>query len=159
MVIDADAIGACGSRTGVLKGRTAVLTPHAGEFRQLTGRTPPADDLDRRADMVREAAARLRATVVLKGPVDVVSDGERVKLNRTGNEAMTVGGTGDVLTGIISGLVAQRATPFAAARMGTFTAGLAGDLAYEEKSFGLLATDVIDKVPLVLRRYLLGPGG
>ena len=159
MVIDADAIGACGARPGVLKGRTAVLTPHAGEFRQLTGRSPPADDLDRRAEMVREAAARLRTTLVLKGPVDVVSDGAYVKLNRTGNEAMTVGGTGDVLTGVVSGLVAQRATPFAAARMGAFTTGLAGDLAFEEKSFGLLATDVIDKIPIVLRRYLLGTSG
>jgi NAD(P)H-hydrate epimerase len=135
-----------------------VLTPHAGEFKQLTGRTVPTDDQDKRAEMVREAAARLRATVVLKGPLDIVSDGVYLKLNRTGNDAMTVGGTGDVLTGIISGFIAQKASPFAAARMGVFTAGLAGDLAFEEKSYGLLATDVIDKVPIVLRRYLLDSG-
>ncbi len=159
MVIDADAIGACGSKPGVLKGRTAVLTPHAGEFKQLTGKALPADDLDRRAEMVKEAAARLRCTVVLKGPTDVVSDGTYIKLNRTGNDAMTVGGTGDVLTGVISGLVAQKASPFAAARVGVFTAGLAGDLAFEERSYGLVATDVIDKVPIVLRRYLLGMSG
>ena len=159
MVIDADAIGACGSKPNVLKGRTAVLTPHAGEFKQLTGRTAPSDDMDKRAEMVREAAAKLRATIVLKGPVDVVSDGTYVKLNGTGNDAMTVGGTGDVLTGIVAGFVAQKARPFVAARVGVFTAGLAGDLAFEEKSYGLLATDVIDKVPIVLRRYVLGPGG
>lgn len=159
MIVDADAIGACGSRPNVLRGRTVVLTPHAGEFKQLTGKSPSTEDTDRRADMVKEAAARLKATIVLKGPVDVVSDGTYVKLNRTGNEAMTVGGTGDVLTGLVAGLVAQRATPFAAARMAAFATGLAGDLAFEEKSFGLLATDVIDKIPIVLRRYLLGAGG
>lgn len=159
MVIDADAIGACGSKPSVLKGRTAVLTPHAGEFKKLTGKTVPSDDQEKRAEMAREAAARLRATIVLKGPVDVVSDGTYVKLNKTGNDAMTVGGTGDVLTGVISGFVAQKASPFAAARMGAFTTGLAGDLAFEERSYGLLATDVIDKVPIVLRRYLLGSSG
>ncbi len=159
MVIDADAIRACGAKPSVLKGRTAVLTPHAGEFKGLTGKTVPADDGERRVQMVLEAASRLRVTIVLKGPVDVVSDGRSVKLNRTGNDAMTVGGTGDVLTGVISGFVAQKATPFAAARMGVFTTGLAGDLAFEERSYGLLATDVVDKIPIVLRRYLLGAGG
>ncbi len=159
MVIDADAITACGSKPNVLKGRTAVLTPHAGEFKRLSGRTAPSDDMVKRAEVVREAASKLRTTIVLKGPVDVVSDGTYVKLNHTGNDAMTVGGTGDVLTGIIAGFAAQRASPFAAARMGVFTAGLAGDLAFEEKSYGLLATDVIDKIPIVLRRYTLGPGG
>jgi NAD(P)H-hydrate epimerase len=109
--------------------------------------------------MVLEAAAKLKTTIVLKGPVDIVSDGRYVKLNGTGNDAMTVGGTGDVLTGIISGFVAQKATPYAAARMGVFTTGLAGNLAFEERSYGLLATDVIDKVPIVLRRYLLSAGG
>lgn len=159
LVIDADAIGACGSKPHVLKGRTAVLTPHAGEFRRLTGRAPPEDDQEKRAETVRAAAAKLKATVVLKGPVDIVSDGAYVKLNRTGNDAMTVGGTGDVLTGVIAGMVAQRAGTFAAARIGVFTAGLAGELAFEEKSYGLLATDVIEKIPLVLRRYTMGARG
>jgi NAD(P)H-hydrate epimerase len=83
-----------------------------------------------------------------------MSDGRFVKLNRTGNDAMTVGGTGDVLTGVVAGLMAQGASPFAAARIGAFMSGLAGDLAFEEKSYGLLATDVIHKIPFVLRRYL-----
>jgi NAD(P)H-hydrate epimerase len=154
MVIDADGIAACGSKPSVLKGRTAVLTPHAGEFKKLTKRAVPGDDLVKRAQAVKDAASRMRSTILLKGPVDVVSDGRYVKLNDTGNDAMTVGGTGDVLTGVVSGMIAQRATPFAAARIGVYTAGLAGDLAFEEKSYGLLATDVIDKIPIVLRRYL-----
>ena len=154
MVVDADAIGACGQRPQVLRKKKAVVTPHAAEFRRLTGKTVPEDPAER-AIAVADAAASLGVTIVLKGPVDVISDGEYTKLNRTGNSAMTVGGTGDVLTGVIAGVMAQGARPFAAARVGTFATGVAGDLAFEEKSFGLLATDVIDKVPFVIRRYLL----
>ena len=156
LVIDADAIGACGARPHVLRGKTGVITPHAGEFRKLTGKSVPAEDGEKRMELVEDAASRLHMTIVLKGAVDVISDGTYIRLNRTGNSAMTVGGTGDVLTGVVAGILAQKATPFAAGRIGAFTAGVAGDLAFEEKSFGLLATDVIDKVPLVLRRYILG---
>lgn len=158
LVIDADAIGACGAKPQVLKGRTGVITPHAGEFKKLTGKAVPAEDGEKRMELVEDAASRLGMTIVLKGAVDVISDGTYTRLNRTGNCAMTVGGTGDVLTGVIAGILAQKATPFAAGRIGAFTAGVAGDLAFEEKSYGLLATDVIDKVPLVLRRYILGGG-
>lgn len=154
LVVDADAIGACGARPQILKRKSGVLTPHAGEFKKLTGKTLPHDDLDKRKAMVKEAASRLKMTILLKGPVDIISDGSYIKLNRIHNDAMTVGGTGDVLTGIVAGLIAQKATPFAAARIGAFSAGLAGDLAFEEKSYGLLATDVIEKIPFVLRRYL-----
>jgi NAD(P)H-hydrate epimerase len=154
LVVDADAIGACGAKPQILRKKSGVITPHAGEFKKLTGRTLPQDDLDKRKAMVRDAASRLKMTILLKGPVDIISDGTYIKLNRIHNDAMTVGGTGDVLTGIVAGLIAQKATPFVAARIGAFTAGLAGDLAFEEKSYGLLATDVIEKIPFVLRRYL-----
>ena len=153
LVIDADAIAACGQKLGVLRGKTGVITPHAGEFKKLTGKTVP-EDAAQRTRTVRAAAAKVRMTILLKGPLDVISDGEHVRLNRVHNEAMTVGGTGDVLTGTVAGFLAQKAAPFAAARMGAFTAGFAGNLAFEERSFGLLATDVIEKIPLVLRRYL-----
>lgn len=154
LVIDADAIAACGRKPKILKGKVGVITPHAGEFKKLTGKTLPEENLDKRIAMVKEAASRLSMTILLKGPVDIISDGRFVKLNRVHNDAMTVGGTGDVLMGLVSGLMAQKATPFAAARMGAFTNGLAGNLAYEEKSYGLLSTDIIEKIPLVLRRYL-----
>jgi len=154
LVIDADAIQACGKKPAVLRGRTGVVTPHAGECKKLTGRTAPKEDDDKRAKRVKEAASKLRMTLLLKGVTDVISDGRRVKLNRTGCEGMTVGGTGDVLTGLVAGFMAQKASPFSAARIGAFTSGVAGQLAFQERSFGMLATDVIDKVPLVLRRYL-----
>ncbi len=154
LAIDADAITACGKDLRVLKGKSGVITPHAGEFKKLTGKTLPAEDIDARSRMVEEAAARIGMTILLKGPTDVISDGRYVKLNRVHNDAMTVGGTGDVLMGIVSGMIAQKATPFAAARVAAFTNGVAGNLAFEERSYGLLATDIIEKIPLVLRRYL-----
>lgn len=155
VVIDADAISACGSRPAVLRGKSGVITPHAGEFKKLTGKTLPApEDLEGRAEMVKREASRLGMTILLKGPVDVISDGRRVKMNRVHNDAMTVGGTGDVLTGVVAAMIAQGGSPFAAARIAAFAAGLAGNLAFEEKSYGLLATDVIEKIPLVLRRYM-----
>jgi NAD(P)H-hydrate epimerase len=154
LVIDADAIVACGDKPGILKKKSGVITPHAGEFKKLTGKTVHPDDQEKRGEAVREAASRLKMTILLKGPTDVISDGRFVKLNRVHNDAMTVGGTGDVLTGIVASVLAQNATPFSAARVGAFTAGVAGNLAFEEKSYGLLATDVIEKIPLVLRRYL-----
>lgn len=153
LVIDADAIAAVGARPQVLRGRKGVITPHLEEFRRLTGKAITTEDLDKRADRVEEAASRLKMTVLLKGAVDIISDGSTVKFNRTGNTALTVGGTGDVLTGIVAGMIAQGANPFAAARIGAFSMGLAGDLAFSEKDFGMLATDVIEKVPIVLRRF------
>jgi hydroxyethylthiazole kinase-like uncharacterized protein yjeF len=153
MVIDADAITACGTKPQILRNRQVVITPHASEFKRLTGRALGTDDPAKRGEKVKEAAAKLRANILLKGPVDVISDGGTVKLNKTGNNALAVGGTGDVLTGLVAGMIAQGAKPFHAARIGAFAMGLAGDLAFEEKSYGLVATDVVDKIPFVLRRY------
>jgi len=92
--------------------------------------------------------------VVVKGRVDLVTDGNSTKLNRTGNPGMTVGGTGDVLSGITAGLLAKGATPYNAARMATYVNGSAGDLSFEKFSYGLLATDLLDRIPQVLRKGL-----
>jgi NAD(P)H-hydrate epimerase len=154
LVIDADAIGACGLSPRILKKKTGVITPHAGEFRKLTGKAVPEADLEKRKTMVKEAAYKLKMTILLKGPTDVISDGSYVKINRVHHDAMTVGGTGDVLTGVVAGMIAQKAKPFAAARIGAFVTGVAGNLAFEERSYGLLASDLIEKIPFVLRRYL-----
>jgi len=77
-----------------------VLTPHAGEYEILTERKLPKN-LGQRAEKVQKTARKLGATLLLKGPVDVISDGKRVKFNSTGNPGMTVGGTGDILSGIV----------------------------------------------------------
>jgi len=153
MVIDADAFAALSGHLDVLKNRKGVLTPHAGEFQKLTGE-PMAEDLEGREAQTKALAKKTGMTVLLKGAVDVVSDGTEVRLNRTGNPGMSVGGTGDVLAGLCAGLLAKGAIPFHAARIAAFTCGSAGDLAFDSYSYGLVATDLFETVPLVLRRSL-----
>ena len=153
IVIDADAIKAIAADPKCLTGKKAVLTPHSREFQTLTGKTLP-ETPEARADIVRETARSLGATILLKGPVDIVSDGMRLKFNYTGNPGMTVGGTGDVLCGLAAGLIAKGMGPYDAARLAAFANGAAGDLAFEEKSYGLTSVDVADNLGRVLRKFL-----
>ncbi|MBN1785211.1 MAG: NAD(P)H-hydrate dehydratase [Candidatus Bathyarchaeota archaeon] len=133
-----------------------VLTPHAREFEILTGNKLP-DNMDERAEKVQKSARKSGATIVLKGPVDVISDGERTKFNFTGNPGMTVGGTGDVLSGVIGGLLAMGADALTAAVAGAFINGAAGDLVAVKKGYHMIPTDLLEYIPLVMddpMRYL-----
>jgi NAD(P)H-hydrate epimerase len=125
-----------------------VLTPHPGEFARLTGTAPIASD---RAIAAAEFARRdstQRTVVVLKGHETVITDGHRYSLNHTGNPGMATGGSGDVLTGIITALLCQGLAPFDAARLGVHLHGLAGDLAaLELGQVSLIASDIIDYLP------------
>src|SRR6184192_2974932 len=153
MVLDADAIKAVAGDPKCLAGKKVVLTPHSREFQTLTGKALPAGP-EERAPIVREAAKSLGATVLLKGAVDIVSDGVRLKFNYTGNPGMTTGGTGDVLCGLTAGLIAKGMTPYDAARLAAFMNGAAGDLAFEEKSYGLTSVDVANNLGRVLAKFL-----
>jgi NAD(P)H-hydrate epimerase len=126
-----------------------VLTPHPGEYKILTGHQPP-DDLEEKIADVQKAARELGAVILLKGHVDVVSDGKKVKLNFTGNPGMTVGGTGDVLSGVVAAFLAQGTDPFEAAVAGAFINGAAGDFAASAKGFHLVATDLLEWIPSVI---------
>jgi NAD(P)H-hydrate epimerase len=126
-----------------------VLTPHSGEYAILTGRKPPEASQERVLE-VQKSAASLNSVVLLKGAVDIVSDGKRSKLNFTGNPGMTVGGTGDVLSGIVGALLAQQTDSFEAAVAGAFVNGAAGDFVFEEKGPHMVATDLINWIPYVL---------
>ena len=126
-----------------------VLTPHAGEFTILTGEILP-ENQEERILMVQKTARTLNAVLLVKSKVDIVCDDERIKLNFTGNPGMTVGGTGDVLSGIVSGLMAQKIEPFEAAVAGAFVNGAAGDFVANELGFHMVATDIIDWIPRVL---------
>ena len=153
MVLDADAIKAVAVDPKCLVGKKVVLTPHSREFQTLTGKALP-DSPEERAPVVREAAKNLGATVLLKGAVDIVSDGARLKFNYTGNPGMTTGETGDVLCGVTAGLIAKGLTTYDAARLAAFTNGAAGDLAFEEKSYGLTSVDVANNLGRVLAKFL-----
>lgn len=153
VVIDADGLSAVAEDLSVLKNAKAVLTPHAGEFVRLN-RGIVTDAPDERADTVRAFAAEHEITALLKGKVDVISDGKRVKWNRTGNAAMSVGGTGDVLAGIVAGLLARGVSPFNSARMGAYLCGSSGDAAFQDLGYSLMASDVIDRISRVLKEVL-----
>jgi len=153
LVIDADGIKAVAGDPKCLAGKKVVLTPHAREFQTLTGKGLP-DSPDEKAEIVREAAKSLGATILLKGHVDIVTDGVRLKFNYTGNPGMTAGGTGDVLCGLTAGLIAKGMSPYDAARLAAFTNGAAGDLAFDEKSYGLTAVDVANHIGHVLAKFL-----
>ncbi|RLI31205.1 bifunctional ADP-dependent NAD(P)H-hydrate dehydratase/NAD(P)H-hydrate epimerase [Candidatus Bathyarchaeota archaeon] len=148
VLLDADAIKAFAGFKRRLD-TPAVFTPHRGEFKTLTGKDLPTK-LDLMGEVVKEEAQALGATILLKGPVDVISDGSEVKFNWTGNPGMTVGGTGDVLSGIVVALMAKGFSPFRSAVAGAFVNGAAGDFAYSEKGFHLLPTDLLEWIPVVL---------
>ncbi|MEW6070118.1 MAG: NAD(P)H-hydrate dehydratase [Candidatus Thermoplasmatota archaeon] len=151
LVIDASAFDAINLKD--IKSKNGVVTPHAGEFKKLTNLRLPKTT-EARVPIVEKIANKTKMTILLKANIDIISDGKRTKLNYTGNEAMTVGGTGDVLAGIIAALLAKKVEPFRAACMGAFINGYAGDKVFKEKSYSLLATDIIEKIPEVLREFL-----
>lgn len=147
MVFDADALNALAAEPDVLvrPGGPRILTPHPGEFARLIGRKLEAE---LRHDAAVQLAARCGIVVVLKGHRTLVTDGRREAINTTGNPGMATGGTGDVLTGLITALACQRLEPFDAARLGVHLHGLAGDLAAEELGqVSMLASDLIQYLP------------
>ncbi len=149
LVLDADGLNAFEGRAEDLARRAAptILTPHPGEAYRLAGKFDGRDNEERRDAAVRLARAT-GATVVLKGHRTVITDGEKSETNETGNPGMATGGSGDVLTGVIAGLVAGGMDAFDAARLGAYVHGLAGDLAAREVGeASLLAGDVLRHLP------------
>ena len=144
-VVDADALRVVPE---VDTDATLICTPHQGELVGMGGET--TEDPDERAELVRSFAAELGHTLLVKGAVDVVSDGDAVRLNRTGNPGMTVGGTGDVLAGTVGALAAVT-DPFRAAAVGAYVNGLAGDAAAAAHGNGIVATDLPDRLPEAMR--------
>ena len=124
---------------------TLVLTPNRKELAELGG--PAVDDLEAQADEVRSLAADLGHVVLAKGPRDLVTDGERVRISRAGTPGMTVGGTGDTLAGIAAALLAVEA-PFEAACAATYVNGRAGELL--DRGGGLVASDLQEAIPTAL---------
>ncbi|MGA2459984.1 MAG: NAD(P)H-hydrate dehydratase [Candidatus Bathyarchaeia archaeon] len=148
LLLDADGLKALGVIRKQIFLPTTVVTPHGGEFQAITGKAA-SRDLNTRSKEVREFAARSGAIVLLKGHTDIISDGDRLKLNNTGNPGMTVGGTGDVLSGIVAGLMAQGVDPFRAAVAGAFVNGAAGDIAADVLGYHLTPTDLLEHIPKV----------
>src|SRR6266487_2894889 len=155
MVLDADALKIFGRSRRRLRNPT-VLTPHQGEFAQVLQRKI-SPDTQLRQEAAKQLATETGAVVVLKGDLDIIADATRLKMNRTGNPYMTVGGTGDVLTGIIGAFLAQKVEPFKAAAAGAFLNGLAGDMLMIEKGPTVTPLALVDHIPRAIKYCVDGP--
>ncbi len=153
MVIDAEAIRAIAEDTDILKNKKVILTPHIEEFRILTKETVKPDIDDRKAK-VEKWAKEIGATILLKGNVDVISDGKALALNETGSPYMTKGGFGDTLAGICGALLARGIDAFEAAEAAAFINGKAGEIAAEKYGEGLLASDIFEFIPKVIKENI-----
>jgi NAD(P)H-hydrate epimerase len=156
LVLDADGLNALAEDVTLLKKLPlpVILTPHPGEMGRLIRLSPEEVQQDRER-IAKEFAKKYGVIVVLKGHGTVVAsyDGS-LYLNDTGNPGMASGGCGDVLTGMIAGLLGQKLSLFDAARLGVYLHGLAGDLAAKDRGeIGLIASDLLDRIPLAIRQY------
>lgn len=153
-VFDADALFALASHPESLTRSKAarILTPHTGEFARLVQHA--GDSREESERLAVAAAARWNAVIVLKGHHTLVTDGRRQYRNTTGNPGMATGGSGDVLTGVIVGLLSQGLEPFEAVQLGVHVHGLAGDLAADSLGqTSMIASDLLDFLPAAFQRH------
>jgi len=153
MVVDADALNALSTQPEIIgkPGGPRVLTPHPGEFARLVGKKL---DGDPRLVAAVELSARCGVVILLKGHRTLITDGNKQAINTTGNPGMATGGSGDILTGLITALLCQHLEPFAAAQLGAHLHGLAGDMAAKEKGeTSLIARDLVEFIPWAFREY------
>lgn len=135
ILIDADGINCLCENISILQdmNASAVLTPHPGEMARLTGKTVEQIQAHR-VETARDFAARYGVVVVLKGANTVVTDGDAVFINTNGNTGLAMGGSGDLLAGMIGSFLAQGMDTFSAAKAGVFIHGLCGDITARELS-------------------------
>jgi len=158
MIVDADALNFLAKDPSHLKGAAGVriLTPHPGEMARLTGKSSK-DIQDNRLEIARNFAVKNQVILVLKGANTIIAhpDG-RAAINSTGNPALAVGGSGDVLAGFIGSLLAQGLAPWDAARLAVYAHGLAADRLTEDNNIqsGLLASEIADELPAIISELL-----
>jgi len=155
MVLDADALNALNNHLDILKTHkgSLILTPHQREMASLFG-----EDLDfikkNRKLVAKKYAKHYNNIIILKGHNSIVTNGsQQCYINKTGNPGMATAGSGDVLSGIVGAFLAQGLDAFRAAKFATYIHGLAGDLAAKEKTqMGLIASDIINRIPDAIKR-------
>ncbi len=135
-----------------IRDKKVIVTPHAGEFKRLFGELP-TDNIKQRTMTVQKYAKDNGVTVLLKGPTDVVSDGTQTFLNPKNLSSMTVGGTGDVLSGIVAAMLSKNKNPVQAASAAVFVNGKAGALAQKKNGLHVVATDLLDFIPVAMKPF------
>ena len=155
VIIDADGINMLANHKGEISLKNAIITPHPKELSRLLN-VPVEEISNNREKYARITSQTYECITVLKGHNSIVTNGETILINMTGSSALAKAGTGDVLTGLIAGLLAQKMQPFEAAILGTYLHGLAGDFAAKDLTkYSVLATDVIEYFPLAINSILL----
>lgn len=150
VILDADGITVMSQHKNILRDRTGqtVITPHEGEFCRFTGKKLIED----RMASAKSLAEQMGCVVVLKGHNTVITDGTQTYLNTTGNPGMAVGGSGDVLAGVIASLVGQGLSPLEAAACGAWLHGAAGDICAKMiGQYGMLPTDLLHVLPRLMK--------
>ena len=136
----------------LIKNKKVVVTPHAGEFKRLFGELP-SDSKKERISTVEKYAKEHSLTILLKGPTDIVSDGHTTYLNVKNTPAMTVGGTGDVLSGLVAGMLSKNHNSIEAAAAAVFVNGKAGMLAQKKHGLHIVATDLLEFISDAMKQF------
>lgn len=149
LVVDADGINLLAAHKDLLRGRTnpTILTPHEGEYRRIAG-----DYRQDRTESTLQLASQIGCILLRKGPKTIVTDGKVAYINPTGNPGMAVGGSGDVLAGMIAGLLGQGLEPLEASACAAYLHGMSGDLCAKEiGQYGMLPTDMLNVLPRLMK--------
>ncbi len=136
----------------ILANKNVVVTPHAGEFKRLFGDSP-SDSKNDRIRLVEKNAKKYGITVLLKGQTDVISNGSTTYLYEKKIPAMTVGGTGDVLSGLVAGMLSKNRNPLESAAAAAFINGLAGKAAQKKLGLHITSMDLLDEIPTVMKPF------
>ena len=135
-----------------LPDKNVVVTPHAGEFKRLFG-IAPSNSKQERIAIVEKNAKENGITVLLKGATDIISDGKTTFLNEKKTPAMTVGGTGDVLSGLVAGMLSKNRNPLESAAAATYINGLAGKAAQKKLGLHMTSMDLLEELPFVMKPF------
>ncbi len=143
VVLDADALKIVD--LSCLKGKRCVLTPHAQEFREMVGQEPTQQNVMKQAQESR--------VILLKGQTDSISDGKRLQKNTNGNAGLSVGGTGDILAGVVASLIAQGNSLFDASYYAAKIIGECGDTLYKSMGYNYTPSDILAVLPSIVKKY------
>lgn len=136
----------------LLANKNVVVTPHEGEFKRLFG-DAPSNVENERISLVESKAKEFGITVLLKGATDIISNGTTTYLNEKKTPAMTVGGTGDVLSGLVAGLLSNNRDPLESAAAAAFINGLAGESTQKRLGLHMTSMDLLDDIPTVMKPF------
>lgn len=132
-------------------GTDTIITPHAGEYKRIFGEDAGIDEKEKISNVYRHAK-EYNITILLKGKTDIISDGDRIAINKIHNCAMTVGGTGDILSGLTAGILTKMKS-YEASILGVYFNGVAGNLAYDKVGLHMVATDLLDRLPNAMKPF------